>query len=555
MGKTTGFLEYSRRLPDRRPVAVRIRDWKEVYSSFSEDRVREQAARCMDCGIPFCHDGCPLGNLIPEWNDLVYRGNWREAAERLQATNNFPEFTGRLCPAPCEAACVLGIAAEPVTIERMEYEIIEHAWAEGWVVPQPPESETSKSVAIVGSGPAGLACAQQLRRAGHRVVVYERAAKPGGLLRYGIPEFKMEKYVLDRRLEQLRAEGVEFACNTIVGSRRDDTGTVFSDVAVDVSGQAAKTADVGNGSGEDEDGDSATGRETAPAYAATIRGGAVAPASADLLMSSISVLDLTERYDAVVLAVGTGISRDLDIPGRNLDGIHLALDFLKPANKVTEGSLPVSPVSAANRRVVILGGGDTGADCLGTAHRQGAESVMQLEIMPRPPDTRPASTPWPMYPTIFRTTSAHEEGGERYYSITTKEFLGDAEGRVRAINAEEVVMELQGGRPVFQPVRGTECEIDCDMVLLALGFTGVEQIGIVSELDLNITSRGTISVDSNWMTSAEGVFACGDGARGQSLIVWAIAEGRSAASAVDAYLSGEESLLPAPVAPGTLPIH
>jgi glutamate synthase (NADPH/NADH) small chain len=549
VGKITGFLEYSRRLPDRRPVAVRIRDWKEVYCSFPEERAREQAARCMNCGIPFCHDGCPLGNLIPEWNDFVYRGNWREAAERLQATNNFPEFTGRLCPAPCEAACVLGIAAEPVTIERMEYEIIEHAWAEGWVVPQPPESETSKSVAIVGSGPAGLACAQQLRRAGHRVVVYERAAKPGGLLRYGIPEFKMQKYVLDRRLEQLRAEGVEFACNTTVGVHRDGTRTVFSDVAVDVSGQPAKTGDGGSGSGD------VTGREAAPAYTATIPGGAVEPASADIAVSSISALELTERYDAVVLAVGTGISRDLDIPGRDLDGIHLALDFLKPANQVTEGLLPVSPVSAVGRKVVILGGGDTGADCLGTAHRQGAESVMQLEIMPRPPDTRPASTPWPMYPMIFRTTSAHEEGGERYYSITTKEFLGDPDGRVRAISAEEVAMELQAGRPVFQPVPGTEREIKCDMVLLALGFTGVEQIGIVSELDLDITSRGTVSVDGNWMTSAERVFACGDGARGQSLIVWAITEGRSAARAVDAYLSGGESLLPAPVTPGTQPIH
>ncbi|MCL4433426.1 MAG: glutamate synthase subunit beta [Actinobacteria bacterium] len=559
MGKITGFLEYSRQLPDRRPVAVRIRDWKEVYSSFPEERAREQAARCMDCGIPFCHDGCPLGNLIPEWNDLVYRGNWREAAERLQATHNFPEFTGRLCPAPCEAACVLGIAAEPVTIERMEYEIIEHAWAEGWVVPQPPESETSKSVAIVGSGPAGLACAQQLRRAGHRVVVYERAAKPGGLLRYGIPEFKMEKHVLDRRLEQLRVEGVEFVCNTIVGLHRDGTGTVPGDVAVDVSGQPAKVADDGGGSGVD-DGKSTAGREAsstyaATTYAATIPSGAVSPAGADLVTSSISGLELMERYHAVVLAVGTGISRDLDIPGRDLDGIHLALDFLKPANQVAEGSLPASPVSADGRKVVILGGGDTGADCLGTAHRQGAESVKQLEIMPRPPDTRPAGTPWPMYPMIFRTTSAHEEGGEQYYSITTKEFLGDTEGRVRAINTEEVAMELQDGRPVFQPVPGTEREIECDMVLLALGFTGVEQTGIIGELGLDVTSRGTISVDSNWMTSTARVFACGDGARGQSLIVWATAEGRSAASAVDAYLSGGESLLPAPVAPGTLPIH
>ncbi|MHB8263169.1 MAG: glutamate synthase subunit beta [Acidimicrobiales bacterium] len=527
MGKVTGFLEYPRQLPDRRPVELRIRDWKEVYKSFSEEQAREQAARCMDCGIPFCHDGCPLGNLIPEWNDLAYRGNWREAVDRLQATNNFPEFTGRLCPAPCEAACVLGIAADPVTIERMEYEIIERAWAEGWIAPQHPDFETGKSVAVVGSGPAGLACAQQLRRAGHRVVVYERGGKPGGLLRYGIPEFKMQKYVLDRRLEQLYAEGVEFVCNTSVGFRG------AASVIVPETGSAQSIEGVGR---------NATGLEVGPAEAAAA-------------VSTISGSELMEQHDAVVLAVGTGISRDLVIPGRGLGGIFLALDFLQPANLVQEGSLAENPVTATGHRVVILGGGDTGADCLGTVHRHRAESVLQLEIMPRPPDSRPDGQPWPMYPMTFRTTSAHEEGGNRDYSITTKEFLGDSNGSVRAIAVEEVAMELQDGRPVFRPVPGTMREIECDMVLMALGFTGVEQAGIVNELGLDISDRGTISVSSNWMTSTESVFACGDGARGQSLIVWAIAEGRSAASAVDSYLMGKESLLPAPVRPGTLPLR
>ncbi len=520
MGKVTGFLEYPRQLPDRRPVGSRIRDWKEVYKSFPEERAREQAARCMDCGIPFCHDGCPLGNLIPEWNDLVYRDNWHEAADRLHATNNFPEFTGRLCPAPCEAACVLGIAADPVTIERMEYEIIERAWASGWVVPQRPEIETGKSVAVVGSGPAGLACAQQLRRAGHRVVVYERAGKPGGLLRYGIPEFKMHKHVLDRRLEQLRAEGVEFACSINVGPVGGASSGFIAAGSLSAQGGASERA-----------------------------------ASGDAVVSSVSGLKLMEQYDAVVLAVGTGISRDLDIPGRGLDGIYLALDFLKPANLVQEGSVDENPITAGGRRVVILGGGDTGADCLGTAHRHRAESVLQLEIMPKPPDDRPASQPWPMFPMTFRITPAHEEGGERNYSITTKEFLGDSNGRVRAIAVEEVAMELQDGRPVFRPVPGTEREIECDMVLMALGFTGVEQAGVVNELGLDTSDRGTITVDSNWMTSADKVFACGDGERGRSLIVWAIAEGRSAANAVDSYLMRRASLLPTPVRPGTLPIH
>ncbi|MGH9091017.1 MAG: glutamate synthase subunit beta [Acidimicrobiales bacterium] len=492
MGKPSGFLEYGRELPRRRPIPVRLRDWREVYEPFPAEATREQGARCMDCGIPFCHEGCPLGNLIPEWNDLVYRDDWSAAIERLHATNNFPELTGRLCPAPCEAACVLGINADPVTIERIEYEIVERAWSEGWVRPQVPRERTGKRVAVVGSGPAGLACAQQLARAGHSVVVYERAERPGGLLRYGIPEFKMEKRVLDRRLAQLRAEGVQFRCATSVGA----TG--------EVPGAAAP-------------------------------GVTVVPAA-----------QVRAEHDAVVLAGGSTVPRDLDVPGRSLDGVHTALEYLKPSNLVQEGALAASPISAAGRHVVIIGGGDTGADCLGTAHRQGAASVHQLEIMPEPPSDRSAEHPWPVWPLILRTSSAHEEGGRRLYSVTTTELVGS--GRVAALRGHQVVM------PTFTPVEGSEFELPCDLVLLAMGFTGCERSGAVGELGVDLDRRGSVAADGSWSTNVEGVFVCGDMTRGQSLIVWAIAEGRSAAAAVDRWLMGDTAL-PAPLTPGQLALR
>ncbi len=502
MGEVTGFLDYGRELPSRRPVAIRLRDWKEVYEPFPEESVRHQGARCMDCGIPFCHEGCPLGNLIPEWNDLVYRGNWSEAIERLHATNNFPEFTGRLCPAPCEGSCVLGINAEPVTIERIEVEIAERAWSEGWVRPADRIAPTGKRVAVVGSGPAGLAAAQQLTRAGHAVVVFERAERPGGLLRYGIPEFKMEKAVLDRRLDQLVAEGVEFRCGVSVGA--PDPSVPFAcspDVAV------------------------------------------VAPDA------------LVDEFDAVVLAGGATLPRDLSVPGRDLDGIHRAMDYLKPSNLVQEGSLAASPISAEGRHVVIIGGGDTGADCLGTAHRQGALAVHQLEIMPRPPDRRGADNPWPTWPVVLRTSAAHEEGGDRLYSVTTTAFVGDPEGRVRALCGEEVELaEDDAGRPTFRPVPGSAFELPCELVLLAIGFLGAERTGVVADLGLEVDARGSVVADPSWATNVEGVFVCGDMTRGQSLIVWAIAEGRSAASSVDRYLMGGTAL-PAPIEPGRLALR
>jgi glutamate synthase (NADPH/NADH) small chain len=496
MGKPTGFLESGRELPRRRPIPVRLRDWREVYEPFPADHTRTQGARCMDCGIPFCHDGCPLGNLIPEWNDLVYRDDWSAAIERLHATNNFPEFTGRLCPAPCEASCVLGINADPVTIERIEYEIVERAWDEGWVRPQTPRERTGKAVAVVGSGPAGLAAAQQLVRAGHAVTVYERAEKPGGLLRYGIPEFKMEKRFLDRRLAQLRAEGVQFRCATSVGQP-------------EVDGAAAPDA-------------------------------AVVPAQS-----------LVDEHDAVVLAGGATLPRDLAVPGRELDGVHFALEYLKPSNLVQEGALGASPISAEGRHVVIIGGGDTGADCLGTAHRQGAASVHQLEIMPEPPSDRAAEHPWPIWPIILRTSSAHEEGGQRLFSVTTTELVGDDGGRVRALRGHQVEMTVDGGRPSFDQVEGSEFELPCDLVLLAMGFVGSERQGVVAELGLDLNQRGSVAADDRWSTNVGGVFVCGDMTRGQSLIVWAIAEGRSAAAAVDRWLMGDTAL-PAPIAPGQL---
>jgi glutamate synthase (NADPH/NADH) small chain len=475
MGEATGFLKYDRETPSRRPVPVRLRDWKEVYEPFPVEHLQTQAARCMDCGIPFCNNGCPLGNLIPDWNDLVYRDHWREAIERLHATNNFPEFTGRLCPAPCEAACVLGINQDPVTIKQVEVTIIEHAFDEGWVAPQVPEVRTGKKVAVVGSGPSGLAAAQQLTRAGHDVVVLERADRIGGLLRYGIPEFKMEKRILDRRIAQMEAEGTEFR-----------TGV---DVGVDITAE-----------------------------------------------------ELRERYDAVVLAGGATAWRDLPIPGREYKGVYQAMEYLPPSNKVQQGDLPASPIDANGKRVVIIGGGDTGADCLGTAHRQGATSIHQFEILPRPPETRAESTPWPTWPLMFRTASAHEEGGERLFSVNTERFLGDDEGNLRGLRAHEV--EMVEGR--FEKVEGTDFEVPCELVFLSMGFLGPQREGLLEELGVELNQRGNVVRDDEWSTNVPGVFVAGDMGRGQSLIVWAIAEGRSCAAAVDRHLMGRTDL-PAPL--------
>jgi glutamate synthase (NADPH/NADH) small chain len=502
MGDIHGFQKFGRELPPRRPVPVRLRDWKEVYEPFPVESSREQGARCMDCGIPFCHEGCPLGNLIPEWNDLVYRDDWSEAMDRLHATNNFPDFTGRLCPAPCEGACVLGINSDPVTIERIEYEIVERAWSEGWVEPVKAVTSTGKRAAVVGSGPSGLAAAQQLARAGHDVVVFERAEKPGGLLRYGIPEFKMEKAVLDRRLGQLTAEGVEFRCGVSVGAPAPEVpGAAAEDVTV-ITGQS-----------------------------------------------------LRDDFDAVVLAGGATIPRDLPAAGRELHGIHPAMDYLKPSNRVQEGALAQSPISAEGKHVVIIGGGDTGADCLGTAHRQGALSVHQLEIMPEPPSDRLGENPWPTWPLILRTSAAHEEGGERMFGVTTVEFVDNGSGNVSGLRGEEVEVGIgNDGRPVFTPIAETAFELHCDLVLLALGFLGPEPDGVLAELGIDVDSRSNVAADSNWSTNVDGVFVCGDMTRGQSLIVWAIAEGRSAAASADRYLMGTTEL-PAPITPGQLSLR
>lgn len=486
MGEPTGFLKYRRELPRRRPVPERLQDWREVYEPFPTGALQAQAARCMDCGIPFCHTGCPLGNLIPEWNDLVYRGDFREAAERLHATNNFPEFTGRLCPAPCEAACVLGINDDPVTIKQVEVEIAERAWAEGRAEPVRPRVRTGKRVAVVGSGPAGLAAAQQLTRAGHAVTVFERADRVGGLLRYGIPEFKMEKWVLDRRVAQMAAEGTEFRTGVEVG--------------VDVDAAA-----------------------------------------------------LAGEHDALVLAGGATQWRDLPIPGRDLAGIHQAMEFLPLANRVATGELDRHPADARGKRVVIIGGGDTGADCLGTVHRQGAASVHQFEILPEPPRERPPSTPWPTWPLILRTSSAHEEGGERVFSVNTECFLDDGHGRVRALRAHEVRQETVDGRPAFVKVEGTDFELPCELVLLALGFVGPERSAMLDQLGVALDARGNVARDAAYATGVPGVFCCGDMGRGQSLIVWAIAEGRACAAEVDRWLMGS-TLLPAPVTPDAAPI-
>jgi glutamate synthase (NADPH/NADH) small chain len=483
MADPKGFLKFPLRvLPSRRPVSERVGDWNEVYQEFSEDTLRQQAGRCMDCGIPFCHTGCPLGNLIPEWNDLVRTGRWRDAFDRLHATNNFPDFTGRLCPAPCEPACVLGINQPPVTIKQIEYEIVERGFAEGWAQPIPPSVRTGKTVAVVGSGPAGLAAAQQLTRAGHVVTVFERDDRIGGLLRYGIPEFKMEKRIVDRRLEQMAGEGTEFRTGVNVG--------------VDV------TAD-----------------------------------------------QLRGDFDAVVLAGGATAWRDLPIPGRELDGIHQAMEYLPWANRVQAGDLSEPPITAHGKKVIIIGGGDTGADCLGTVHRQGGTCVHQFEIMPRPPETRDPSTPWPMYPLVMRTSAAHEEGGDRVFSVNTEEFLG-RDGRVTGLRAHEV--RRRNG--AFEKVDGTEFELEADLVLLAMGFVGAERSALLSDLGVEFTARGTVARDEDFATGVPGVYVAGDMGRGQSLIVWAIAEGRAAAAGVDRYLMGETAL-PFPVTPTAAPIH
>ncbi|MGC9293069.1 MAG: glutamate synthase subunit beta [Acidobacteriaceae bacterium] len=466
MGKITGFMEIERELPARRPVAERVQDWFEIYQDFPEEKQQAQGARCMDCGVPFCHGSCPVNNLIPDWNDLVYRGRWKEAVRRLHATNNFPEFTGRICPAPCEASCVLGITHPPVTIKQIEKSIIERAFAEGWVHPEPPAFSTGKRVAIVGSGPSGLAAAQQLRRAGHAVTVYEKADRIGGLMRYGIPNFKLEKHVLDRRLEQMRAEGVEFVTGAHVG--RD-----------------------------------------------------------------LPIQDLRRDHHAVVLAGGAEAPRDLKVPGRELKGIHFAVEFLSQQNRRCEGD-PVREaegILATGKRVVILGGGDTGADCLGTCHRQRAKSIEQFEIMPMPPRERAPETPWPLWPLQLRTESAHEEGGNRNWGVATTAFTGDEQGNVKQLHAVRV-----GPPPKFAPVAGSEFVLDADLVLLAMGFLGPVRNGMIEQLGVALDARGNIATDENHMSSVPGVFAAGDMRRGQSLVVWAIAEGRKTAAAVDRYL-------------------
>jgi len=481
MGKITGFLEINRETPKRRPVAERIHDWQEVYLPFEAEKLQKQGARCMDCGIPFCHQGCPLGNLIPDWNDLVYRDRWREAIDRLHATNNFPEFTGRLCPAPCEGSCVLGINDDPVTIKQVEVGIIEHAFDEGWVAAEAPEVRTGKKVAVVGSGPAGLAAAEQLNRAGHAVTVFEKSDRVGGLLRYGIPEFKMEKRFLERRLRLMEASGIGFKTGVNVGG-------------------------------------------------------------------SLPVERLRKEFDAIVLAGGAEWPRDLPIPGRDLHGIHFAMDYLTLQNHRSEGDMVPERdfISARDKSVVIIGGGDTGADCLGTAHRQGARSVTQFEILPRPPEERdPRSNPWPLWPNIFRVSSAHEEGGAREYSVNTTHFSG-SKGRVTTLHAVRVEMVTEGGRASFRPIPGTEYELAADLVLLAMGFLGPRREGLLIDLGVKLTDRGNVWRDGNWMTNVPGIFAAGDMQRGQSLIVWAIAEGRSAARGVDLYLMGKSDL-PAPL--------
>ncbi len=468
MGKTTGFLEYTREMPSRRPVTERISDWFEIYQDFPNDKVQKQGARCMDCGVPFCHTGCPLNNIIPDWNDLVYRGRWKDAIRVLHSTNNFPEFTGRICPAPCEAACVLGINEPPVTIKNIEKTIIDHAFQQGWIQPEPPAVKTGKRVAVVGSGPAGLAAAQQLARSGHSVTLFEKADRIGGLLRYGIPDFKMEKHLIDRRMDQMTAEGVEFRTGVNVG--------------VDISAK-----------------------------------------------------ELRRAFDAIVLTGGAEQPRDLTVPGRELKGIHFAMEFLPQQNRRVAGDRVDRQILATGKNVVIIGGGDTGADCLGTSHRQRAASVTQFEIMPMPPGERASSTPWPLWPLQLRVESSHEEGGKRDWSVATTRFTGDENGNVTQLHAVRV-----GPPPAFEPIAGTEFSLDVDLVLLAMGFTGPVRGGLLEQLGVALDARGNVAAGDDFQTSVPGVFAAGDLRRGQSLVVWAIAEGRKAAAGVDDYLKRGE---------------
>ena len=481
MGKPTGFLEIARVKQPGRPVTERVGDWREVLLPYPPGVLEGQAARCMDCGIPFCHQGCPLGNLIPDWNDLVFRDRWRSAIDRLHATNNFPEFTGRLCPAPCEGSCVLGINDAPVTIKSIEVAIIDRAFAEGWITAEPPQARTGKCVAVVGSGPAGLAVAAQLNRAGHLVTVFERADRVGGLLRYGIPAFKLEKRVLDRRLALLEEEGIVFRTGCHIGV-------------------------------------------------------------------NVSVDDLRSQFDALVLAGGATAPRDLPVPGRELSGVHFAMEYLTQENRVREGdAVPDAElITATGKDVIIIGGGDTGADCLGTAHRQGARSVHQLELLERPPDVRSPGNPWPLWPNIFRVSSAHEEGGERLFSASTERFVGD-HGRVRELHGAKVHVVREGGRVEVRPLPDSAFVLKADLVLLAMGFLGPERGGLLDQLGVALTDRGAVRRDANWMTNVPGVFAAGDMQRGQSLIVWAIADGRSCARSVDLFLMGDSDL-PAPLA-------
>ncbi|MGB8011525.1 MAG: glutamate synthase subunit beta [Terriglobales bacterium] len=466
MGKDTGFLEYMRELAPRRPVTQRVNDWFEIYLDFPEQKLRAQGARCMDCGVPFCHTGCPVNNLIPDWNDLVYHGRWKEAVRQLHATNNFPEFTGRICPAPCEASCVLGINQPAVTIKQIEKNIVERGFAEGWIHPEPPKHRTGKKVAVVGSGPSGLAAAQQLCRAGHAVTVYEKSDRIGGLLVYGIPQFKLEKHIVDRRVEQMSAEGVKFVTSAEIGK-------------------------------------------------------------------SVAVEHLRAEFDAIVLAGGAEHPRDLNVPGRELKGIHFAMEFLPQQNRRCLGDTidPAKEILATGKRVVIIGGGDTGADCLGTCHRQKPISVHQFEIMPKPPEERSPLTPWPQWPMQLRTEGAHEEGGVRDWSIATTKLTGSSDGRLQKLHAVRV-----GAPPKFEPIPGTEFTMDADLVLIAMGFVGPVRSGMIEQLGVKLDARGNVATDPNHMSSVPGVFAAGDMRRGQSLVVWAIAEGRKTAASVDAYL-------------------
>ena len=469
MGKVTGFLEIDREQPSHRKVDERLQDWLEVYEPFPEAKQQEQGARCMDCGVPFCHTGCPLNNLIPDWNDLVYNGRWQDAIKRLHATNNFPEFTGRVCPAPCEQACTLGINLPPVSIKLVERSIVEHAWDNGWIKPEPPEENTGKRVAVVGSGPSGLAAAQQLRRAGHSVTVYEKNSRIGGLLRYGIPNYKLEKHILDRRIEQMKAEGVTFVTNANVGV-------------------------------------------------------------------NVPVEHLTDHYDAVLLAAGAEQPRDLKIPGRELKGVHFALEFLPLQNRRCEGDViePELEILATDKHVVIIGGGDTGADCLGTSLRHKAKSVHQFEIMPKPPAERAESTPWPMWPYKLRTETSHEEGGVRDWSINSLEFIGDEKGNLKQLRGVRV-----GPPPTFTPIEGSEFVMDADLVLLAMGFLGPVKHGLIEQLGVDLDQRGNVKTGPDYKTSVDGIFAAGDMRRGQSLVVWAINEGRSAAASINNYLTAK----------------